>query len=76
MGGGNPVGDLSAVGSRFLVGDAEYRRRSFLVAGALVIFRRTRAVDMAPTVALSGLVLAVVVAPLATPLAIDARSLA
>ena len=64
LGGGNPVGDLSAVGSAF----------SF--AGALVIFRRTRAVDMAPTVALSGLVLAVVVAPLATPLAIDARSLA
>ncbi len=64
LGGGNPVGDLSAVGAAF----------SF--AGALVIFRRTRAVDMAPTVALSGLILAVVVAPLATPLAIDARSLA
>ena len=64
LGGGNPVGDLSAIGAAF----------SF--AGALVICRRTRAVDMAPTVALSGLILAVVAAPLATPLAIDARSLA
>ena len=64
LGGGNPVGDLSAIGAAF----------SF--AGALVICRRTRAVDMAPTVALSGLILAVVAAPLATPLAVDARSLA
>ena len=64
LGGGTLVGDLSAVGAAF----------SF--AGAFVIFRHARAVDMAPTVVLTGLILAVVVAPLAAPLAVDARALA
>lgn len=64
LGGGAPVGDLSALGAAF----------SF--AGALVTFRHARAVDMAPTVVLTGLMLAVGAAPLAAPLAVDARALA
>ena len=64
LGGGALVGDLSAVGA------------PFCFAGALVIFRRARAVDMTPTIVLMGLVLAVGAAPLAAPLAVDARALA
>ncbi len=59
LGGGTLLGDLSAVGA------------AFTFAAAFVIFRHARGVDMAPTLVLMGLILAVGVAPLASPLAVD-----
>ena len=62
LGGGTLEGDLSAVGA------------AFTFAGAFVIFRHARGVDMAPTLVLMGLILAVGVSPLASPLAVDMRA--
>jgi drug/metabolite transporter (DMT)-like permease len=64
LGGGTLLGDLSAVGA------------AFTFASAFVIFRHARGVDMAPTLVLMGLILAVGVSPLASPLAVDARAFA
>ena len=64
LGGGTLLGDLSAVGA------------AITFAAAFVIFHHARAVDMAPTLVLMGLVLAIGVAPLASPLAVDARAFA
>ena len=57
LGGGTLLGDLSAVGA------------AITFAAAFVIFRHARGVDMAPTLVLMGLILAVGVSPLAAPLA-------
>ncbi|MFQ5544339.1 MAG: DMT family transporter [Acidiferrobacterales bacterium] len=59
--GGALLGDLCAMGTA--VG----------IAGHLTIARRARTVNMVPTVALGGLIAALVVLPLATPTSIDAQ---
>ena len=64
LGGGTLLGDLSAVGA------------AITFAAAFVIFRHARGVDMAPTLVVMGLILAVGVSPLAAPLAVDARAFA
>ena len=60
LGGGTLLGDLCALGT------------AISIAGHLTIARRARTVNMVPTVALGGLIAALVVLPLATPTSIDA----
>jgi drug/metabolite transporter (DMT)-like permease len=61
LGGGTLAGDLCAIGT------------ALCLAGHLTIARRARNVNMVPTVALGGLIAAILVLPLATPTAIDAE---
>ncbi|MCH6583857.1 MAG: hypothetical protein IH808_12765 [Proteobacteria bacterium] len=61
LGGGTLLGDLCALGV------------AISIAGHLTIARRARTVNMVPTVALGGLIAALVVLPLATPTSIDAQ---
>ncbi len=61
LGGGTLLGDFCALG--VAIG----------IAGHLTIVRRARTVNMVPTVALGGLIAALVVLPLATPTSIDAQ---
>ncbi len=61
LGGGTLLGDFCALGT------------AIGIAGHLTIARRARTVNMVPTVALGGLIAALVVLPLATPTSIDAR---
>lgn len=61
LGGGALVGDLCALGT------------AFCMAGNLVVIRHARAVSMLPAMALSGVLAAVFVLPLASPLALTMR---
>lgn len=61
LGGGALLGDLCAVGTA-----------CFLAANFTVV-RHARAINMVPSVALSGFIVALVVFPLATPLLIEAQ---
>lgn len=63
LGGGTLTGDLCAMGT------------ALCLAGHLTIVRRARTVNMVPTVALGGLIAALLVLPLATPTSIDAQGL-
>lgn len=64
LGGGALVGDLCAVGT------------ALFMAGNFVVVRHARAINMVPSVALSGLIAALLVSPLAAPLSPGPRDVA
>lgn len=63
IGGGTLAGDLCAVGS------------AACLAGYLVVLSHARAVSMIPALALSGLMVAAIMAPFADPLGVTARDM-